>query len=461
MGSIAFREARAAFDALAESADRPIELLSTGERLDQLARIETLRRILPALQHELINELAVSACAEDLGASLPRALADRLRIRRGEATRRIEEAADLAPRRALTGQPLPPKLEHTAAGQRAGAISAEHVKVIRAFFAQLPCFIDEPRRADAERALAQVATGYRPDELQRFADHLDLILNPDGNFSDADRARRRGVTVGPQGPDGMSRLSGWLDPELRAGLDAVLAKWAASGMCNPADEDPTVEGTPPQEAIDADARSAAQRNHDALNAMVRSTLMSGELGSHRGLPVTIVATAELADLQAKTGMARTGGGTLLPVKDVIRMAAQSYNYLLIFDKAKHCQLYKGRSTRLATPAQRLVLYATERGCTRPGCDAPACWCEVHHTTDFAKGGRTDIDGLTLACGPDNRLATEGGWTTRKRKDGTAEWIPPPHSPASGRYPQDGQSRTNTYFHPEKMLRDDEDDEEPA
>ena len=85
---------------------------------------------------------------------------------------------------------------------------------------------------------------YRPDELKRFAAHLDLFLNPDGNFSDDDRARRRGITVGPQGPDGMSRLSGWLNPELRAGLDAVLAKWAAPGMCNPADETPTVTARP-------------------------------------------------------------------------------------------------------------------------------------------------------------------------------------------------------------------------
>jgi len=31
--------------------------------------------------------------------------------------------------------------------------------------------------------------------------------------------------------------------------------------------------------------------------------MSGELGSHQGLPVTITATVNLEDLQAKTGMA--------------------------------------------------------------------------------------------------------------------------------------------------------------
>ncbi len=454
MSSSVWHEAEIAFKALAEHAGEVSELLTAEQHLEQLELIETLARILPALAHDHINYLALDAPVEELGATLPRVLADRLRITRSEVRRRIEEAADLGPRRALTGEPLASKLEHTAAGQQAGRIGVEHVRIIRAFFAQLPHFVDEPTRADAERKLAEVATQYRPDELRRFADHLDLVLNPDGNFSDQDRARRRGVSVGPQGEDGMSRLTGWMDPELRAGLDAVLAKWAAPGMCNPADETPTIEGEPAPETVDGDYRGAAQRNHDALKAIMRSTLMSGELGSHQGLPVTIIATVALKDLQAKTGVAHTGGGTLLPVKDLIRMGAHAYNFLLVFDDAKHWELYKGRDTRLATAAQRLVLYATERGCTHPGCDVPAYWCQVHHANrDWAAGGQTNIDNLTLACGPDNRLVKDGGWRTHKSKDGTTEWIPPPHLDR-------GQRRTNTYFHPEKMLTDDEDDDEP-
>jgi hypothetical protein len=57
---------------------------------------------------------------------------------------------------------------------------------------------------------------------------------------------------------------------------------------------------------------------------------------------------------------------------------------------------------------------------------PAYWCQVHHAAqDFATGGQTNIDELTLACGPHKRDVTDNGWTTRKRKDGTTEWIPPP------------------------------------
>jgi hypothetical protein len=450
MSSVVFERVAAAFEALAAHADEPTECWSTGQRREQLVRIETLARILPALAHELINQLGADATGEELGGSLAHALANWLHVTRAEATRRIGAAADLGPRRALTGQPLAPRLEATAAAQQRGAIGGEHVAVIRGFLHRLPCFIDEPTRAEAETKLAQVAAGYRPDELRRFAAHLDLVLNPDGNFTDEDRARRRGVSVGPQGPDGMSRISGWLTPELRAGLDAVWAKWAAPGMCNPADDHPTVSSAPPQQVIDADTRTTAQRQHDALGAMVRSTLMSGELGSHQGLPVTIVATVTLADLQAKTGMAHTGGGSVLPVRDVIRMAAHAYHYLLVFDDAKRCELYRGRDTRLASKEQRLVLYATERGCTHPGCDIPAYWCQVHHAQkDWAAGGQTNIDEETLACGPHNRLVDEDGWTTRKHPDGTTEWIPPPDQDT-------GQPRTNTYHHPEKHLKDQDD-----
>jgi hypothetical protein len=440
-------------EALADSAREPQP--TTEQRLRRLEQIQTLQRILPALRHELISELT-HADEDELGGALRNVLADRLRIYRRDAARMIEEAADLGERRTLIGEPLPARLEATAAGQAAGLIGAEHVKIIRTFFERLPHVVDAPTRVRAERELAAVAAGYRPDELQRFAERYELVLNPDGNFSDQDRARRRRVTVGPQGADGMSRLSGWLDPELRAGLDALWAKWAAPGVCNPGDESATVNGTPSDDAIDADVRSVAARNHDALNMMVRHTLMSGELGSHQGLPVTITATVELKDLRAKAGMATTGGGTRIPVEVLLRMAAHAYNYLLIFDDATPVALYKGRTTRLATPAQRLVLYATERGCTHPGCTVPAYWSQVHHAdTDWAAGGHTDIDNLTLACGPHNRLVKKGGWRTRKRKDGTTEWIPPPNLDR-------GQRRTNTYHHPERMLRnDDTDDEKPS
>jgi hypothetical protein len=64
----------------------------------------------------------------------------------------------------------------------------------------------------------------------------------------------------------MSPINGLLDSEARATLDAVLAKWAGPGMCNPDDQAPCVDGTPSQDHIDSDLRTRGQRNHDALTA---------------------------------------------------------------------------------------------------------------------------------------------------------------------------------------------------
>ena len=64
----------------------------------------------------------------------------------------------------------------------------------------------------------------------------------------------------------MSAVRGWLTPEARATWEAVLAKLAAPGMCNPDDDTPVVDGAPPEEAVQRDTRTAPQRNHDGLNA---------------------------------------------------------------------------------------------------------------------------------------------------------------------------------------------------
>jgi Domain of unknown function (DUF222) len=450
MRSSSREEVVAVLDALEAEYKRALDLtfdaLTTPERLRVLERWEQMRRWQPAVEHTLINQLAEQADATELGGKLAPALANRLRITRAEASRRIHEAADLGERRALNGEPLPPVLPATAQAQRNGIIGTAHVAVIRGFFHRLPDFVDIETRHKAEAQLARVAGEHRPDELAKLADTLTDCLNPDGDFTDTDRARRRGLTIGRQDIDRMSPISGYLTPEARATIDAVFAKLAAPGMCNSADDiEPCVSGTPSQAAIQGDTRSLGQRNHDALLAAARALLASGELGQHNGLPASIIVTTTLQELEAGAGKALTGGGTLLPMSDVIRLGSHAHHYLAIFDRGKALALY--HTKRLASPAQRIVLYARDRGCTFPGCTVPGYLCEVHHDNPYATNPVTDINELSLGCGPNHKLADQG-WTTRKNARGDTEWIPPPHLDR-------GQPRINTYHHPEKLLRDDD------
>jgi hypothetical protein len=67
---------------------------------------------------------------------------------------------------------------------------------------------------------------------------------------------------------------------------------------------------------------------------------------------------------------------------------------------------------------------------------------------WARGGETEPDNLTLACGADHKL-TEEGWTTRLRDDGQVEWIPPPHLNL--------KPGVNNFHHPERYLAEDDED----
>lgn len=439
-----------AFASLATALSRVLGLtfdaLTTPERLALLEHCETARRQLPSVEHTLINQIGEQSTEEELGGKLGLTLADRLRITRSEAKRRVAEAADLGQRRALTGEPLPPLLTATAKAQRHGLIGDGHVEVIRAFVHRLPSWVDLKTLEKAERDLAKQATQYRPDQLAKLAARIMDCLNPDGDYTDEDRARRRGLTLGKQDVDGMSRLSGYVTPELRATIEAVWAKLAAPGMCNPEQKAPCVNGAPSKEQARRDTRSCPQRNHDALNAELRSLLTSGNLGQHNGLPASIIVTTTLKDLRPRPARPHRRGYDLAhigcdpagpPRKPLPRDIRSRQGPGALPHQAP------------GLPAQRIMLYAKDSGCSAPGCDVPGYYCEVHHVTPYAQCRNTDVNDLTLGCGGHHPLA-ERGWTTRKNAHGDTEWLPPPHL-------DHGQPRVNTFHHPEKLLADDEGD----
>ncbi len=177
-------------------------------------------------------------------------------------------------------------------------------------------------------------------------------------------------------------------------------------MCNSDDETPCISGTPSQAAIQGDTRSLGQRNHDALLAAARALLASGDLGQHNGLPASIIVTTTLQELEKGAGRGLTGGGTLLPMSDVIRLGSHAHHYLAIFDNGKALALY--HTKRLASPAQRIVLYARDRGCTFPGCTIPGYLCEVHHCDPYATNPVTDVNTWRSVAAPTTTWPNKAG-----------------------------------------------------
>jgi len=455
MSGTAVREALsallAAHDALVAC---DFDTLTKAESVEFSDALETLGCRLPTLSHRLLAQLQAVSTAREMGErSWKKVLALRWRISTGEAGRRLALAKELGPRRALTGQPLEPLLPATAVAAALGSINAEHVAVIRSTMGKLPGFVDPATATQIEVDLVRTAVGHGPKELRDVAELRLLLLDQDGPPpDDEERDRKRGITVGKQGQDLLSALIATLTPELRALLEAVWAKYAAPGMCNPGDPQPCTSGTPSQAQIDGDHRSLAQRQHDALIAVLRIAVMSGELGMLGGLPVSVIITVTKQDLESAGGIGVSGGGTTLSIRDVDRLAGHANLYLAVFDGAsgKAVNLYHTR--RLANPAQRIMLIARDRGCSKPGCTVGPYGCQVHHAdADFAVRRRTHVDELTLACGADNRdVNADGGWSTSMNARTECEWAPPPQLDT-------GQHRINYYHRPDRLTRPPDDD----
>ncbi|WP_415640950.1 DUF222 domain-containing protein, partial [Skermania piniformis] len=245
--------------------------------LGVLQALERVQRRVTGLGYRLIRVVA-EAPGEEFGGQRSRdVLADALRITPKEASARLFESADLTEGLTMTGESVQAVLPATAGKVEAGVIGRDHVRVIRTFLRDLPSGVDYPTRVEAEKQLATVAVTVRPDQLRTVAVHLDAVLNPDGSLSDdrdRDRARKRGIRVGEQERDGMSRVTGYISPELRAYLETILAKYAAPGMCDPDDDTPAVDtavrdGEVSDDRARRDRRTPTQRNHDALHAVLR------------------------------------------------------------------------------------------------------------------------------------------------------------------------------------------------
>jgi hypothetical protein len=411
----------------AKIAAAELDGLSLKETLALGDELQTLCCQLPTQSHRLLARLQAEHTPRESGAkSWNEVLRTRWRISSAEAGRRLAEAAVLGPRRTLIGLPLPPVLPATAAAQAHGLINGEHVEVIRKAMDKVPGFVDAATTAQFEIDLARIAIGVGPKELKDAAALTLFLLDQDGPEPDEhERARTRGLSAGPQRRDGMIPVKGELTPEAWATWEAIFATYAAPGMCNPADPQPATAGTPTQQQIDADHRTLAQRHHDALIAVGRIALMSGQLGQLNGLPVSIIIRTTLQDLESRAGIGVTGGGTIMPIRDVIRLGAHANHHLAVFDRATGSALNLFRARRTASPAQRIMLIARDGGCTKPCCTVGAYGSQVHHARrDWIHGGQTNVDDLGLACGVNNRMVGPDGWTTRRQRPPRRRMDPP-------------------------------------
>jgi hypothetical protein len=398
---------RAAVDSLL---DAELSLLSQDELLDALRGLESDSRRIVAVQHRLVAEVAARNVAGELRyrdtASL---LAATLMLTRSQANDRVNAAELLGPRTSLRGEALPPALPATAAALTDGSISPAHTSVIRGLIRELPAPVRDEHQATAEALLAEHATGMDTAQLRQAATRILGLLHPDGTLT-ADRVHRNDRDVWMhRNADGSGEVRAHLTPACYALWETILEPLARKR---------------PDDGCGPDLRTPGQRRHDALEESATRLLRTGELPTTAGVATTLIITMTLDQLETRAGQATTQHGGSISISEALRLAADGKALPVVLNQASGILAY-GRARRLASPGQRLALMARDKGCTFPRCRETASRSEVHHLTDWAHGGSTDLDALALACGYHNNEAPRQDWYA-VMINGIPHWVPPAH-----------------------------------
>ncbi len=203
-----------------------------------------------------------------------------------EATAREQRRDQLAARRSLTGELLPPRLPDTARALADGEIGAAHVEVIAQVMRSVPDSFDPATCASVEAQVAGFARQYTPRETAALATQLVERLDPDGaapqdpaqapipeNTLFLGRSRR-----------GRCKLTGEFDTAGEAAIRAVL-----DALAKPS---PAIDGIP-------DERTLAARQGDALVEAAHQVLGFGELPDCGGTRPHLTVTVGLDELEQR------------------------------------------------------------------------------------------------------------------------------------------------------------------
>lgn len=218
-----------------------------------------------------------------------------------------------------------------------------------------------------------------PADLKSVGEKLDEVLLPDGRSPDTRVTdARRGLQVGRQRYDGTYAISGYLNPVVKAQLDAVLSSLSA-----------------PRSASDGmrDDRTADQRRHDALGDVLRRVLDLNGVPASGGTPATVHITVDMDAIRAALGVAgeqaeargeyapadagrcggdgdrrragrryvgRVAGGDRITLEDLTRLAGEALLIPVWASNTGGVVAY-GRERRIATKNQTNALIAVMVG----------------------------------------------------------------------------------------------------
>lgn len=380
-----------------------------GEGPLAIDAVDRAIRRLQSVRLRLVAEADRRRVGEDAGmASTGAWLAARTRTTGASA------AADVQLAVALDGG-----LEATREALAQGSLTTEHARVIASTAKRLPGSVSEQDRQRVETQLVAAAARLDPDRFRRVARRALAIVERSAEEVDAhegellqteeERAWQRCRLVMRHNDDGTS--SGHFTvPRAAADILRKVVQQLASPKRLAAREEQrgAALGMDPGAAQRRAATVVgeidwAQRHGQAL-AEILEHLPTDRLPGK--VAATIVITVPLAKLVSGLGSAGVDTGAAISAGQVRRLACQAGIVPAVLD-GESLPIDLGRAKRHFSEAQRVSLATVHDECAADGCDRPFAWCDLHHETPWAAGGRTDLRDAVPLCGHHHRLLHSG------------------------------------------------------
>jgi hypothetical protein len=330
-----------------------------------------------------------------------------------------------------------PWLAEVARGVGIGDVSVAAAAAIQQGLGSPSADVAADDLADAAHTLVVEAAILPPEKVARRARELRDQLDADG-VADREALLRdkRFLRLKPL-PDGMTQIFGLLDPESAAVVSDAIDLVTAPRRGGPRFVDESQKAR--ADAIVTDPRTTEQLALDALVEMVRIAGAADEgrvFGTRKpGVRVHV----SVADLDRRAGAGYFEGQTAsVSIMTAERRACADGYLPILFDDCGRA-LDLGRTQRLFSEKQRVVLAAIWGGCAIPGCDRPPSWTEAHHADEWDRhNGPTDVSNGVLLCRHHHMWVHNGDRRIRRR--GTEFWVESPPGDALHHEPMPLESK---------------------
>lgn len=279
-----------------------------------------------------------------------------------------------------------------------GAVTTGHVDAVTRGKKKLDDPAQQQELVDRVEGLIDRAAG---DTVEQFSRRVDRVVKDIQRGDGEDRLVRQKKATRLRhwvDAEGMWNLKGRFDPESALGLstliDATSKRMVAGGVPEHCPTDPVerdqfiaayalarlLKRSSRRSADGGDASPTDCGTADAGVDVKFVVVIDVDADPGNGPEITFPMPIEVPDRV----LAELAGDR--PDVDVVAVR----NGVVLYAPGN---LNLGRSTRLASPAQRSSLRAFYRCCAVPGCSIGFDRCLIHHIVWWRHGGRTDFDNL--------------------------------------------------------------------